>query len=297
LTCQYRGVTLYECPPNGQGLAAILALNLARGFELGAMDEGSRLHAMIECMRLGFADAQRYVCDPDFVKLPLDALCGDLYTEQRRALITERAAEKVEAGDPLASSDTAYLSVVDGEGNACSLIQSNYMGMGTGLVVPGTGVSLQNRGALFSLDDEHPNCLAPGKRPYHTIIPAMTTREGALHACFGVMGGHMQPQAHMQVLVNMLDLGMNPQQALDAPRWQLNASESGLGAGEQGGLVLIEEGFTEQTKQTLAHCGHKLKELGGFERIHFGGGQVILKQDGLLVAGSDSRKDGCAAGW
>ena len=297
LTCQYRGVTLHECPPNGQGLAAILALNLAQGFELAAMDEGSRTHLLIECMRLGFADAQHYVCDPAFCEIPLEQLCGEAYSEQRRALISERAAESVQAGDPLSGSDTVYFSVVDGAGNACSFIQSNYMGMGTGLVVPGTGVSLQNRGALFSLDESHPNALAPGKRPYHTIIPAMTTHDGELHACFGIMGGHMQPQAHVQVLSNMVDLGMNPQQALDAPRWQLVASEPGLGASEPGGAVLIEEGFSEETRATLEQCGHKLRELKGFERIHAGGGQVILKQDGLLIAGSDSRKDGHAAGW
>ena len=297
ITCEYRGVTLHECPPNGQGLAAIMALNLARGFELGAMDESSRMHAMIECMRLAFADAQRFVCDPAFAQIPLDELCSDVYTERRRALITERAALKVDAGDPLASSDTVYLAVVDAQGNACSFIQSNYMGTGSGLVVPGTGVTLQNRAALFSLDENHPNALQGSKRPYHTIIPAMTTREGMLHACFGIMGGHMQPQAHFQVLVNMLDLGMNPQQALDALRWQLAASEPGLGANEQGGLVQIEAGFAATTREALLACGHKLREFSGFDRIHFGGGQVILRQDGVLIAGSDSRKDGCAAGW
>ncbi len=297
LATNYRGVTLYECPPNGQGLAAILACNLARGFELGQMDEASRVHCMIECMRLAFADAQRFVCDPAFAEIPLRELCAEDYASRRRALISEQAAVKVEAGDPLGGSDTVYLSVIDGEGNACSFIQSNYMGMGTGLVVPGTGVSLQNRGALFSLDETHPNALQGGKRPYHTIIPALTTREGELHACFGIMGGHMQPQAHFQVLSAMVDLGLNPQQALDRPRWQLAASEPGLGAQEPGGRVLVEEGMALDTLEALRKCGHQLRELKGFERIHFGGGQVILRENGLLVGGSDSRKDGCAAGW
>lgn len=297
LTTEYRGLTLYECPPNGQGLAAILACNLARGFELSQMDEASRLHCMIECMRLAFADAQRYVCDPAFVQVPLGQLCSEAYAEQRRALISEQAAQQVSAGDPLAGSDTVYLSVVDGAGNACSFIQSNYMGMGTGLVVPGTGVSLQNRGALFSLDEHHPNALQGGKRPYHTIIPALTTRDGRLHACFGIMGGHMQPQAHLQVLSAMQDLGLNPQQALDAPRWQLAASEPGLGARQPGGQVLVEEGFGEDTLAALRKCGHQVREVSGFERLHFGGGQVIVRDGDLLIGGSDSRKDGCAAGW
>ena len=300
ITAGYRGVTLYECPPNGQGLAAILAVNLAAGFDLAAMNEANRLHTTIECMRLAFADARQWVCDPRVVDIPLAELISLEYAERRRQRIDpERAAQDVPYGHPLAGSDTVYLSVVDGEGNACSFINSLYMGAGTGLVVPGTGVSLQNRASLFVLDPEHPNALAPNKRPYQTIIPAMTTRDGELHASFGVMGGYMQPQGHLQMLVNMLDLGMAPQQALDVPRWQLAGPDNPLGAQQPGGLVQVEEGWSFATLAELARRGHRLAPVSGFERGGFGGGQVILRdpETGVLTAGSDPRKDGCAAGW
>ncbi|GAB4567462.1 MAG: gamma-glutamyltransferase [Anaerolineae bacterium] len=300
ITCDYRGVRLYECPPNGQGLAAILALNLASGFDLAAMSEPDRLHVMIECMRLAFADAQQWVCDPRVVKIPLDELLSTEYADRRRRRIDlQRAARDVPYGDPLAGSDTVYLSVVDGEGNACSFINSLYMGTGTGLVVPGTGVSLQNRAALFVLDPEHPNALAPDKRPYQTIIPALTTRDGELHASFGVMGGYMQPQGHFQMMVNMIDLGMNPQMALDVPRWELSGPHDGLGAEQPGGLVFMEEGWSFATMAELARRGHRLVPVDGFQRGVFGGGQIILRdpETGVLIAGSDPRKDGCAVGW
>ncbi|MCC9076824.1 gamma-glutamyltransferase family protein [Litorilinea aerophila] len=296
----YRGVTLYECPPNGQGLAAIIAANLAAGFDLAAMEEVDRLHILIECMRLGFADAQRWVCDPRVVPIPLEELVSPAYAERRRQEIDlRRAAQHVPYGDPLAGSDTVYLSVVDGEGNACSFINSLYMGTGTGLVVPGTGVSLQNRAALFQLDPEHPNALAPHKRPYQTIIPALTTRGGELHACLGVMGGFMQPQGHLQMLVNLVDLGMWPQRALDVPRWQLAGPSGGLGAQESGGLVAMEEGWSFATLAELARRGHRLVPVDGFGRTGFGGGQIILRdpETGVLIGGSDPRKDGCAVGW
>ena len=300
ITASYRGVTLYECPPNGQGLAAILAVNLAAGFDLAAMSEADRLHTMIESMRLGFADAQQWVCDPRVVNIPLVELTSVEYAERRRERIDpQRAAQDVPYGHPLAGSDTVYLSVVDGEGNACSFINSLYMGTGTGLVVPGTGVSLQNRAALFVLDPDHPNALAPDKRPYQTIIPAMTTQDGELHASFGVMGGYMQPQGHFQMLVNLLDLGMTPQQALDMPRWALAGPGSGLGAGQPGGLVRVEEGWSFAILAELARRGHRLAPVDGFGRGIFGGGQIILRDPdtGVLIAGSDPRKDGCAMGW
>ncbi len=300
ITCAYRGVTLYECPPNGQGLAAILALNLAAGFDLAAMDEPDRLHTLIECMRLAFADARQWVCDPRVVPIPLTELCSMEYAERRRKRIDpQRAAQDVPFGNPRVGSDTVYLSVVDGEGNACSFIGSLYMGTGTGLVVPGTGVSLQNRAALFLLDPDHPNALAPRKRPYQTIIPALTTREGELHASFGVMGGFMQPQGHVQMLVNMLDLGMSPQQALDMPRWQIGDPGDGVGARQSGGRILIEEGWPWTTLADLSRRGHRLVPEDGFNRGAFGGGQIILRDPatGVLTGGSDPRKDGCAAGW
>ena len=300
ITADYRGVTLYECPPNGQGLAAILAVNLAAGFDLAAMSKADRLHTMIECMRLAFSDARQWVCDPRVVDIPLSELIGIEYAERRRQRIDPlQAAQDVPYGHPLAGSDTVYLSVVDGEGNACSFINSLYKGTGTGLVVPGTGVSLHNRASLFILDPEHPNALAPHKRPYQTIIPAMTTRNGELHASFGVMGGFMQPQGHFQMLVNMLDLGMAPQQALDMPRWALAGPSDPLGAGQPGGLVRVEEGWSFAILAELARRGHRLAPMDGFGRRVFGGGQIIVRDadTGVLIAGSDPRKDGCAVGW
>jgi gamma-glutamyltranspeptidase/glutathione hydrolase len=300
ISAQYRDVTLYECPPNGQGLAAIIAVNLAAGFDLAAMDALDRLHIMIECMRLGFADAQQWVCDPRVSIIPLAGLVSQEYAERRRKRIDmKRAAQRVPYGDPMAGSDTVYLCAADGEGNACSFINSLYMGTGTGLVVPGTGVSLQNRSALFVLDPAHPNALAPNKRPYQTIIPAMTVCNGELHAAYGVMGGYMQPQGHFQVLSNLVDFSMSPQQALDMPRFMLAGPNAGLGAGEAGGLVYLEEGFGFSAAAELARRGHHTSLVDGFGRVSFGGGQVIMRdpETGVLCAGSDPRKDGCAVGW
>jgi gamma-glutamyltranspeptidase / glutathione hydrolase len=300
ITANYRGYTLYECPPNGQGLAAVIAVNLAAGFDLASMSEVDRLHTMIECMRLGFADAQQWVCDPRVSSIPLAGLVSRDYANGRRKRIDpKRAAQQVPYGDPMAGSDTVYLCTADGEGNACSFINSLYKGTGTGLVVPGTGVSLQNRAALFELDPHHPNALAPNKRPYQTIIPAMTVHEGELHAAYGVMGGYMQPQGHFQVLVNLVDFDMSPQQALDMPRFMLAGPDAGLGAQEAGGLVNMEEGWSHATLAELARRGHRLVPVDGFGRIDFGGGQVILRDPatGVLIGGSDPRKDGCAVGW
>lgn len=196
--------------------------------------------------------------------------------------------------------DTVYLSVVDGEGNACSLINSLYMGGGTGLVVPGSGVLLQNRAALFSLDPGHPNVLEGGKRPYHTIIPGMLTQNGELLASFGIMGGFMQPQAHLQVLSNLVDFGHNPQQALDMPRFCLNIVDgSGVGARDPGGEVFLETGFSFDELAALRRKGHIVSPVSGRGRNIFGGGQIIQRnpQSGILTGGSDPRKDGCAMGW
>ncbi len=305
ITADYGGLRLYECPPNGQGLAAIIAVNIAAGFDLGSMSEVERVHTMIECMRLGFADAQQWVCDPRVAQIPLDGLVSRAYADRRRSGIDPaRAAQNVLYGDPRAGSDTVYLTAIDGEGNACSFINSLYMGTGSGLVVPGTGVSLQNRAALFVLDPAHPNALAPKKRPYQTIIPAMTLyaegeHAGALHASFGVMGGYTQPQGHFQQLVNMTTLGMNPQQSLDMPRWQLVGPGGGLGSLEDGGLVQMEEGWSDETVAALEGMGHRIVRIGGFARGGFGGGQIILRDPvtGVLTGGSDPRKDGCAVGF
>jgi len=300
IAAHYRDVTLYECGPNGQGLAAILALNILRGFDLASMAQADRTHVLIEAMRLAFADAQRWVADPAHVNLPLRRLLSERYADDRRSLIRpNRAASHVTPGLSSQEGDTVYLTVVDGSGNACSFINSLYMGTGTGLVVPGTGVALQNRGALFSLDPGHPNELAPGKRPYHTIIPAMTIRADQLHASFGVMGGYMQPQGHVQVLVNMVDLQMSPQMALDVPRWMVAVQRGAPGAEEPGGLVYVEEGWSFPVLAELARRGHHLAPVTGRQRAMFGGGQIILRhpQTEVLIGGSDPRKDGCAIGW
>lgn len=300
LTADFGDVRLYECPPNGQGLAAIIAANLAAGFDLAQMSPVDRLHTLVECMRIGYADARQWVADARVVALPLDKLTSSAYAKKRRQEIDpQRAAACVTHGYPQAGSDTVYLSVADGAGNACSFINSLYQGTGSGLVVPGTGVSLQNRAAMFVLDPEHPNSLAPHKRPYHTIIPAMTTRNGELHASFGVMGGYMQPQGHLQMLVNMASLGMNPQQALDVPRWALSGPHTDLGTDKPGGRLMIEEGWAYDVLAEMARRGHRLVPVTGAGRSGFGGGQIILRdpETGVLIGGSDPRKDGAAVGW
>jgi gamma-glutamyltranspeptidase/glutathione hydrolase len=296
LSIDYRGTTLNECPPNGQGLAALIAAGLAAGFDLRAAAEDERQHLLVECMRLAFADAFTFVADPAFAPAPLDRLlCAEYLGARRRAVDPERAAREVGPGLVAAGSDTVYVAVVDGEGNAVSLIQSLFMGTGTGLVVPGTGVSLQNRGAGFSLRPGHPNELAPGKRPYHTIIPALLTRDGGLAACFGVMGGTMQPQGHLQVLSGFLDRDLGPQEALDAPRFQI----PGGWTAEPGGALLVEDGFAPEVLEGLVRRGHRLEVVSGRDRGRMGGGQVILRDPatGVLSGGSDPRKDGCAAGF
>ncbi len=298
----YRGLRVWECPPNGQGLTALLALNILEGFELSELEPLSteRLHLLIGAMRLAFADSRWYVSDPAFGNIPLNQLLSKDYASQRRKLIDPQSATlDHRQGNPTASSDTVYLSVVDGCGNACSFINSNYMGFGTGIVPSGWGFSLQNRGANFSLDPSHPNALAPNKRPYHTIIPAIvtvpagnsnTSSQGEeLYACFGVMGGFMQPQGHVQVLTGMIDDGLNPQSVLDRPRFCIVT-------GEAGGSVAFEDGISPTTLHELSLMGHPIEaaspELFGV----FGLGQIILRDpsNGVLCAGSDHRADGCA---
>lgn len=302
IAIDYRGLRVWQCPPNGQGLAALLALGIAEGFDLAAAAPAERWHLLIEAMRLAWADARRWVADPAFVELPLAELLSPVYLAgQRRLIDPQRTNPRPQSGlpapwrrplQPAPAGDTVYLSVVDGRGNACSFINSLYYGFGSGLVAPGTGVALQNRGALFSLDPAHPNCLEPGKRPYHTIIPALATQGDDLWACFGVMGGFMQPQGHLQMLISLLDLGLSPQEALDAPRWCVLD-------GEPAGRVAVEAGAGEALIAALRARGHDIAVTAGMERLVFGAGQIIRRDagSGVLTGGSDPRRDGCAAGW
>ncbi len=293
ISVNYRGYRIWECPPNGQGLAALLALNLLEGFDLASLAPLStrRLHLQIEAMRLAFADARWYVSDPAFSSIPLNELLSKAYSDERRKLINlKKATLDQKHGTPIKSSGTVYFSVVDKDGNACSFIISNYMGFGTGIVPKGWGFTLQNRGHNFNLEADHPNSLQPNKRPYHTIIPAMATREedGSLYASYGVMGGFMQPQGHMQVACALIDDGMDPQTALDMPRFCIEPTED-------GGFASLEEGIPDKTIAALTRHGHPTRKILGWERALFGRGQVIVRErSGVLVAGSDSRADGCA---
>lgn len=320
ISVDYRGYRVYECPPNGQGITALIALNILEGFDLAPLESLSveKMHLMIEAMRLAFADASWYVTDPKFSNIPINELLSKEYANERRKLInTQSAVRNIERGVPVSSSDTVYLSVVDKFGNACSFINSNYMGFGTGIVPKGWGFTLQNRGHNFSLDPNHPNALAPRKRPYHTIIPAMVTKltaknarnaknsenlsdlselrgskdsfEESLYASYGVMGGFMQPQGHVQVLSALVDDGLDPQSALDRPRFCIDVDES-------GGRIAIEEGMPEAIFNGLQKMGHPVYSVTGYERALFGRGQVILREaeTGVLCGGSDPRADGYA---
>lgn len=309
ISVDYRGYRVYECPPNGQGITALIALNILEGFDLASLPPLSveRMHLMIEAMRLAFADSRWYVADPAFSNIPVRELLSKEYANERRKLINpQHATLDPKRGTPVNSSDTVYLSVVDKFGNACSFINSNYWGFGTGIVPKAWGFTLQNRGYNFRLDPEHPNCIAPHKRPYHTIIPAMITkhpspdrspngvfREGdggeVLYASYGVMGGFMQPQGHVQVLSALVDNGLDPQAALDLPRFCIDVEES-------GGEVAIEEGMPTETVTGLQKLGNPTYPVSGYERALFGRGQVILRdaESGVLCAGSDPRADGCA---
>jgi gamma-glutamyltranspeptidase/glutathione hydrolase len=291
----YRGVVVYECPPNGQGIAALQALNIAEGWPLGEMPwyAPERVHLMVEAMRLAFADAGQYVADMATDPAPIDALLSKGYATERRALVSSaRAMQPPTFGRPLPASDTVYLSVVDGEGNACSFINSLYKGFGSGIVAKGTGIFLQNRGINFSLDPEHPNALAPGKRPYHTIIPGMALQGDQLWASFGVMGAFMQPQGHFQVISAMVDDDLNPQEALDRPRFCL------LG-GEATSVLGLEDGIPVKTMARLAELGHTIRPVAGADRASFGSGQIIRRDPGtgVLYGGSDPRKDGLVAAF
>ena len=293
ISVTYHGLRVHECPPNGQGITALIALNILEGFDLSALAPLSTecLHLTIEAMRLAFADSRWYVADPKFSNVPVEELLSKEYADERRKLIdTKHATIDPKRGTPVSSSGTVYLSVVDKFGNACSFINSNYWGFGTGIVPKGFGFTLQNRGHNFSLDPNHPNALEPHKRPYHTIIPAMVTRDdGSLYASYGVMGGFMQPQGHVQVLSALVDHGLDPQSALDLPRFCIDVEES-------GGRVALEDGIPANVFSGLEKIGHPAYSVSGYDRSLFGRGQVILRdpETGVLGAGSDPRADGCA---
>jgi gamma-glutamyltranspeptidase/glutathione hydrolase len=286
VSTSYRGYEVWEIPPNGQGITALIALNILEGFEIARYprDSADSFHLQIEAMKLAFADGGRYIADPAHAAVPVAGLLDKGYAAERRALIGDRALMPSPGSPP--EGGTVYLCAADADGMMVSLIQSNFNGFGSGIVVPGTGISLQNRGRGFSLDPAHPNLLAPGKRPYHTIIPAFLTREGRAIGPFGVMGGTMQPQGHVQMVVNQVDYGMNPQAALDAPRWRW----------VQGRDVEIEAEIPDHVFHGLAARGH-LVTVNPRPAL-FGRGQIIARlPNGAYVAGTEPRADGCAAAF
>ncbi|MBS0261381.1 MAG: gamma-glutamyltransferase [Planctomycetes bacterium] len=301
VSTNYRGYDVWELPPNGQGIAALEMLNILEAYDLKKMGPASPdyLHLFIEAKKLAFADRARYYTDPEFATLPVRELISKEYAaRQRKRIDPDKAAVDVPAGDPLLShGDTIYLTVVDKDRNCCSFIQSNYFGFGSKMVAGQTGFALQNRGCLFSLEDDHLNRLEPHKRPFHTIIPAFVTKDGEPWLSFGVMGGDMQPQGHVQTLINMIDFGMNVQEAGDAPRIQHfgSATPTGLAAEPDGGRVGTESGIPDDALEALRKKGHRITRAPG----SFGGYQAIFidAQHGTLHGGSDPRKDGCAVGY
>ncbi len=291
ISTDYRGVTCWECPPNGQGIAALGALNIAEGFDIKGMGAQSpdAYHHLIEAMRLGFADAYQYVADPRKVQVPINELTSKDFATTRRALMdSKKAMVTAPYGQVHGGSDTVYISVVDGWGNACSFINSVFTNFGSGMVVPGTGIVLHNRASLFSLDPNHANALAPHKRPYNTIIPGMATIGDELHLCYGMMGAFMQPQGHLQLISNMVDHGMDPQQAINALRFMVGNNN-----------VILEEGVDPAVARDLQSRGHNVGQITGYNRVSIGGAQVIQRDPatGVLRGGSEPRKDGCAIGY
>ncbi|WP_067728991.1 gamma-glutamyltransferase [Oceanobacillus damuensis] len=281
----YRGYDVWEIPPNGQGIVALQALNILKGFEFQTKDSADTYHKQIEAIKLAYADGLKHVTEEKYMKRSTEEILNESYAKQRRALIGDEALFP-EAGDPSASG-TVYLSAADKEGNMVSFIQSNYMGFGSGIVVPGTGIALQNRGNNFSVDPAHVNALAGGKRTFHTIIPGFLTKGKQPVGPFGVMGGFMQPQGHVQVVMNTVDFELNPQAALDAPRWQWM----------KGKTVELENRFPHHITQELAAKGHDVKIQ--HEPNSFGRGQIIWRnpETGVLVGGTESRTDGTVAAW
>jgi gamma-glutamyltranspeptidase / glutathione hydrolase len=297
----YRGYDVWELPPPGQGIAALQMLNVLEGYDLKKLGPTSPdwWHLFIEAKKLAYADRAKFYTDPEFAKVPVTELIGKPYADERRKLIAmNKALTGIEAGDPkLGKSDTIYLCVVDKDRNCVSMIQSNYSGFGSGLASPELGFALQNRGTLFALDEKHANRLEPGKHPFHTIIPAMVTKDDKPWFVFGVMGGDMQPQGHVEVLVNMIDFGMNVQQAGEAPRIEHTGSATPTGHPETkgGGIVKAEQGLAPEIVKELIHRGHRVEWVdrngGGYQGI------LIDPVTGMLNGASEARKNGAAVGY
>ena len=298
VSTNYRGYDVWELPPNGQGIAALQMLNLLEKFDIKSMGFGSAeyIHHFVEAKKIAFADRAKYYADMDFNDIPVDFLISKEYADKRRDEIKPtRAARSVKAGE-IENGDTIYLTVADKDGNMVSLIQSNYRGMGSGMVPPGLGFMLQDRGELFSLDEDHYNVYEPEKRPFHTIIPAFITKDNKPYISFGLMGGAMQPQGHAQIVINLVDFGMNLQEAGDAPRIRHVSNQQPTG-GEMfdGGELSLESGFDYKEIRKLMKFGHKVI----FSLGSFGGYQAIMYDDelGVYFGASESRKDGSAMGY
>ena len=298
VSSSYRGYDIWELPPNGQGIATLQILNILENHNIAGMGFGSAdyMHLFIEAKKLAFEDRARFYADPSFSKIPWQNLISKDYAKERQKLInSNRAGRKYDAGQ-LKTGNTIYLTVADNEGNMVSLIQSNYRGMGSGMTPTRLGFVLQDRGEMFSLKDGHPNIFEPGKRPFHTIIPCFVTKDGKPYLSFGVMGGGMQPQGHVQVLVNIIDFGMNLQEAGDAPRIQHEgSSEPTDELMTDGGTVYLETGFEDQEIKKLLAKGHRIsRTIDGY-----GGYQAIMydSKNGVYIGASESRKDGQAAGY
>jgi gamma-glutamyltranspeptidase/glutathione hydrolase len=301
VSTNYRGYDVWELPPNGQGICVLQMLNILEGFDFSKIAFGSpeHIHLFVEAKKLAFEDRAKYYADPEFAKIPVQQLISKKYAAARRKLINlERASSTFEAGNPaLEDGDTIYMTVADGEGNIVSLIQSNFRGFGSGMVPDGLGFMLQNRGELFNLKEGENNTYAPHKRPFHTIIPAFVTKGGKPFMSFGVMGGSFQPLGHTEIIMNMVDFGMNGQEAGDAPRIDHLGSSEPTGEKRQGaGKVYLESGFPYETIRELMRRGH---EVGYQPSAYYGGYQSIRvdPETKVYFGASESRKDGMAAGW
>jgi gamma-glutamyltranspeptidase/glutathione hydrolase len=301
VSVNYRGYDVWELPPNGQGICTLQMLNILEGFDFSKIKWGSpeHIHLFIEAKKLAFEDRAKFYADPDFAKIPVKQLISKKYAAERRKLIDlKHASSTFEAGNPaLEDGDTIYMTVADEEGNMVSLIQSNYRGFGSGMVPDGLGFMLQDRGELFNLQEGENNTYAPHKRPFHTIIPAFITKNGQPYLSFGVMGGSFQPLGHTEIIMNMIDFGMNGQEAGDAPRIDHAGSSEPTGEKRDGsGIVYLESGFSFETIRELMNMGHKI----GFQRPGFYGGYQSIRVDTkqkIYYGASESRKDGMSAGW